>query len=74
MRRAKATLNSYLQELGYKSLPFPAKYKGGKCGISGLRICVGDQVVFFRDFGLCLNPVVTRYLNGERFDQGQVGR
>lgn len=43
----------YLRSLGYKSDVFPAKFRGGTCGLSGTTINIGDPVAFFQDRGLC---------------------
>src|SRR5690349_25019305 len=56
---------AYLTSLGYKSAPFRAIYKGGKCGLSGLKITPGDEVAYFRDFGLCHTAPIGQFLQAE---------
>lgn len=58
--------DAHLRSLGYKGAPFPAKFSGGKCGISGLRIVIGEPVAFFREHGLCLDVAINDVIRKER--------
>lgn len=61
----KGTRMRELRALGYKSDIFPAKYRGGKCGLSGLVIALDEPVAFFRDRGLCLVTFIRERLDEE---------
>jgi len=52
----------YLQSLGYKSKIFKAQYSGGKCGLSGLLIKHGDEVAYFKNYGLCHVVPITNHI------------
>jgi len=67
MRKAmQAEKMRYLRSLGYTSDVFPAKYRGGKCGLSGKSIPFGADVAYFRDKGLCLDLAIRDVLDAER--------
>ena len=52
----------YLKSLGYKSDIFKAKFSGGKCGLSGLKIFRDAEVAYFEDCGLCLVPKIDAHI------------
>lgn len=62
----KGTRMRELRALGYKSDIFPAKFRGGTCGLSGLPIHVGDEVAYFRDKGLCHSVPISNFLHAEK--------
>ena len=53
-----------LKTLGYKGMPFEAKYPG-KCGLTGQSFPRRAEVAYFREHGLCLTPAINEVLYWE---------
>jgi hypothetical protein len=59
--------NKHMMKLGYESLPFKAKFPG-TCSLSGVKIQIGDLVVFYsvpgtpKQHAVCHVPAVNYHI------------
>lgn len=72
--RTRKYMTGEERRLGFKSMPFNARFDGGKCGLCLVPHRRGEPAVYFRDKGMVHNVCANRVcqieddLRSDRFD------